>query len=757
MALHQQSSHSREVRTDISDKDKKLVNLVLDFKDRFSQRRWIFEREWYRNVLFYVGQQWITYEDSFRRWRKRNLPSWVPMPVTNRLASTTNVIRSAVAQVTPAFVAYPTRENERSILSANAADKYLDVIIQESGFRAAKRRLASWTTLTGNGFLFSEFDTSPDTGYVFVPGEQCMYCATKFSPMDIPADMTCPVCGRQELEENPDFGENVPQGRIRTTALSPFEVYIDNNIMELQEQPAILIVLRRSIENVQQTYGKSAKEVAPDDERDTGRFYLESLSHITGTGFGMGSPIGREEAEYGPVTLYMLYVKSCKDYPDGIFIVMSGDQHILEVKEPYPFAFSHTKAKFFPLVHIRYDDVPGRFWAKTPIDDLTFKQRQRNEVESLYQTILMRCGNPIWLIPTSVHATPITGDPGIAVRYTATGGAKPERLPGVDAPATVIHFLEQIDQDFEEIANTFAVMKGKNPGSVRAASAIQMLLERGYGRYGSVFDNLEEAYEQWALQVLEIWRQKAVFPRVQAVAKAAGSWQFMEFLGSDLGEIDLRVEAGSTRPKSQAGRQLLVGQALQWGLLNPNDPEQKMKIFEELGMTSLLPGAEADIKVVAEENAKFMTWAENAVLALGNPDQPLLDEQVAQVLMACPLSLDPIMDHHPTHAAHHRRLGLTDAFRDLPKVIQKCLSDHIQMHLVMGAQQQLMGNMGSSSTAMAMTASGESSGSPGGGSEGRVQGSNTPKGGNQPNTGKGAGGAESPFGNLMKTSLQGPG
>jgi hypothetical protein len=400
---------------------------------------------------------------------------------------------------------------------------------------------------------------------------------------------------------------------------------------------------------------------------------------------------------------------------------------------PYPLRHQGTKRPFFPIVHIRYDDVPGRFWAKTPIDDLVPKQRQRNEVESLLQTIIMRCANPVWTVPHGVQTTPITGDPGIVVRYVGTGMNKPERLAGMEAPNSVVAFLQQIDQDFEEIANTFAVMKGKNPGSVRAASAIQMLLERGFGRYGSVFDNLEEAYEQWAIQALEIWRQKAVFPRVQAVAQAAGSWQFMEFLGSDIGEVDIRVEAGSTRPKSQAGRQMLVGQALQWGLLNPADPEQRMKIFEELGMTSLMPGAEADVKIVAEENASFLSWAENAVKQLQDGQTP--PEAALQLLMQTfPIKGNAVLDHHPTHVVHHRRFALSEQFRSLPRIMQ----DLFVMHIVKEHLPQLMveaqTGMGITGMMAGLTMNGQ----------GNKQQSVSKTG--QPSNGKGPGGAETPFG-----------
>src|SRR3972149_573757 len=121
------------VRADASDKDKDYISFVLDVKESLTKQRWLVEREWYRNVLFYLGQQWITYEETFRRWRTRNLPRWVPLPVTNRLSSTVNVIRSSVAQITPYLSGTPTDDNYLESKSAAAPHLYLDVIMQESG------------------------------------------------------------------------------------------------------------------------------------------------------------------------------------------------------------------------------------------------------------------------------------------------------------------------------------------------------------------------------------------------------------------------------------------------------------------------------------------------------------------------------------------------------------------------------------------------------------------------------------------------
>jgi hypothetical protein len=303
------------------------------------------------------------------------------------------------------------------------------------------------------------------------------------------------------------------------------------------------------------------------------------------------------------------------------------------------------------------------------------------------------------------------------LRYSGSQGQKPERLAGLDAPVSVIKFIEQIDQDFEELANTFAVMKGKTPSNVRAASAIQMLIERGFGRFGTVFDNLEEAYENWAVQALELWRQRAVYPRTQAISKVAGGWQFMEFLGADLNEVDIRVEAGSTRPKSQAGRQMLVQQMLQMGLLNPNDPEQRMKIFEEMGAVSLMPGAEADIKIVAEENARFMAWAQGVGQQLKDMQQqgdevpPVLTAALIQSTM--PLKPNPILDHHPTHLVHHRRFALTAEFRALPEMAQALFVQHLIQAHYMPMLTELQTGVGPTGIAAALMTQAAGPGKPG--------------------------------------------
>ena len=187
---------------------------------------------------------------------------------------------------------------------------------------------------------------------------------------------------------------------------------------------------------------------------------------------------------------------------------------------------------------------------------------------------------------------------------------------------------------------------------------------------------------------------------------------------------------------------MLVGQALQWGLLNPQDPEQRMKIFEELGMTSLLPGAEADVKVVAEENAKFMEWAQNAQQQLEANTEEITPEAAIQLLLSTfPIKGSEIFDHHPTHVVHHRRFALSEAFRSLPDVFKQLFALHLQQehlpYLLMEAQTGL----GTTTLMGGMTQPPQGN-----------AGQSTSKSGS-PSQGKGPGGAETPFGGAKQQGM----
>src|SRR5437016_6183914 len=69
--------------------------------DRFDLRkreameyRWVWEREWLRDLYYVANRQWIYFHPTKREWVDKRLQKWIPRPVTNKMAETVQAIRT---------------------------------------------------------------------------------------------------------------------------------------------------------------------------------------------------------------------------------------------------------------------------------------------------------------------------------------------------------------------------------------------------------------------------------------------------------------------------------------------------------------------------------------------------------------------------------------------------------------------------------------------------------------------------------------
>src|SRR5260370_12812955 len=126
------------------------------------------------------------------------------------------------------------------------------------------------------------------------------------------------------------------------------------------------------------------------------------------------------------------------------------------------------------------------------------KQYQLNKAESLFTLIMTRMANPVWLIPTNTNPTRITGEIGIQIEYTPVGTQIPARIPGADAPQSLVQYIDRIYKSFDELSGAFDAVRGRTIGTRTPVGTVQTLADRGFGRWATVFGNLEEGYEDIA-------------------------------------------------------------------------------------------------------------------------------------------------------------------------------------------------------------------------------------------------------------------
>lgn len=676
--------------------DKAAVSKRIDFflrKDRFT--RWIFEREWFRNVLYYIGRHWIIYDNTNRRWRPKSLPVWFPQPYTNKFAEKANDIMAAYQQGRVPINYLPASSDPDAVATAEIAEEFREVFYEEAGIEDHEALLAGWVTLTGNGFIHSYFDYSEEYGTKFIQSQECQVCGTVSSPADVlNNDMTCPACNNPTGAFQPavdqtgqPLGETVPKGRLVADVISPFEVRLDPTIPDLLLQRRFTRVRTYDVEFARMYWGGKEgpdgqtidpKTIVADKESNIGQFYLDAISYITSSfGAGGGFIAGGGSAFKLPrVSAYEYYELPTDDFPQGLHAVRLGHtSDLVVVSEPLDTMYMAGEYKgqyFLPLVHFGQDRVPGRLWRKTRMDDLIPLQNFRNLVEAAMKITAQRTGNPIWLNPKGSGVANMTGEPGQWVDYNpvSVGGtqlAKPERVPAdLSNVQGFTVLMNKIDDSMERVAGTFFVNSGEPPSGVTAASALSYLGEKSNQAIGPLRREWAKAWKRWEMQALEISRQHWDEERIIALAGDNRRWEIKKFMKADLqGAVVLKVDYEGLFKKSSASKRADIELLLQMGVIQAQNPETQWSILESFGETELMGSTDLDFRQATREFDDFST--------LGIPPKVV-----------------PLVQNSPIHVLKHSDDAKTDRFKALPLPMQNQWIQHIHDHILDIQAQQAM-------------------------------------------------------------------
>ena len=79
--------------------DKKILEMIDKAENESKFLRYGHEKDWFRNLLFKQGHQWIVWDETGRRFRDKQLKTWVPKPVTNKFAATMDTLVSLLLRV----------------------------------------------------------------------------------------------------------------------------------------------------------------------------------------------------------------------------------------------------------------------------------------------------------------------------------------------------------------------------------------------------------------------------------------------------------------------------------------------------------------------------------------------------------------------------------------------------------------------------------------------------------------------------------
>lgn len=619
--------------------DEELLKFFKDAKKASFDQRWVFERQWMRNIHYDNFRQWIYYVGRFNEWRDVRLAKWIPRPVTNKVRETRIALMAMFNAINTSANAAPLGSDPKNIAVASIANEYEPILNSEHDMKNLLNEAYYWFVLTGNVFSHTYLERDVKNGMTTINFEQCQQCQVIHDSGEIAQTQgKCPDCGgmawapAMDPETGAPMAKQMPNGKGKTSILSPFELAFPNTYARFSDVPYVIRMrwrlknyyldnplLAPQVKDV--SWGKGPTEESLRIFRSLPSYNDVGISPFM-NGSGGNSSSGNSTSEEEGVAEYELWVRPSDAYPMGMVARFVGDSNpiLLHQEEdeaiPGPLPYVDASGKpIFTFSHAAFDKVGGRVYGSCPVDLIIQKQNQLNQLDSMFLMIIQRMSNPLWLVPKGSEIEKFTGEPGLVVKWnplTVGGNAKPERISGEGPHGSFFSIREQYLKDIEELAGTFDALKGSQPSGVDSFAGMQLLVERGQARFASAFQAVGEFYRDWFKFALEIEREFGPDERTEAILSPARNYSFKTFKNADLqGAFQIVVESGSNQPKTNLGTRAAIEHLNSLGALNMSDPDIRYKVYQEFGMTGLSPALDVNVQAALQKQEAFEEWCAN--------------------------------------------------------------------------------------------------------------------------------------------------
>lgn len=633
----------------LSHKERKEMLAMLNtwFK-RCKDDRATFERQWYINMAFYFGKQYVQWLQTGTNSRlyEPPAPAWRVRMVVNKVRRAARTELSKLTREKPQAFVIPASTDDDEIAAARAAENICDFEMRELGWNKVLRRAVFWEILCGSSFIKTYWDAeSVDPSGI--PGKICLEPVTAFH-------LLAPILQEEEIEN----------------------------------QPYLIHAATKPVEYVETLFGEKC---TPDSNTAGSMLEQKFLSALS---IGQGSP--------NSVLVKECWLKPCPKYPQGAFFVWV-DEKLLYFQSTWPY-----EKPAYPFMKL--DHIPtGRFYADSIIIDLIPLQREMNRTRSQIVESKNRMAKPqLMAFQGSVDPSKITSEPGLIIAVKP-GYQMPVPLPMQDLPNYVTEEVERINRDFDDLSAVNEVTRGQTPPGVEAAAAIAYLQEENDNIFGPSVSSIEEATEkagQWILWfVANYWEE----PRKINVLGENRIWEAFSYTQASIqNNFSYHVEAGSAAPRSKAGKQAFLTEMATNGWITP---EQLLKYMDMVETGKLYEDQLVNQRHVQRENfqmsrmeeppqmnpqmmqlvaQKFgiemppveglgMPGMEPGMEQMGGEIDPMTGQPMAPAPPSFPIN---IFDDTEFHIVEHSNYCKTQEFESLPQFNKDIILRHLQEHMM---------------------------------------------------------------------------
>jgi len=617
------------------------LKLAIDgfFDDRLDPARAMMEQVIARNLLYYMGEQYIEYVVSTGQFRKRQDAQLLPTPVSNEIREYVRSVVSMLMNQKMVPRIWPNTDEKEDIQAADIGQALLNYLDydNDASFFDEKEKTIILLCLSGTTFMRTYADS--DSG------------------------MAIPDGGRI--------------GGVATESILPFNVRLDPLGDTLRQKRWIGIQSLKDKEWVEDTFKTkiehdNANSTTIDYQRYISKL-VQSVSpwkgrQLTGVYFGLedDDSVLFREVEFKPTT----------EHPDGLYVVICGNKVIY--KKDRMLIKVRDGAWHYSLTDFHYNRVPGRFWSDPGVNDLISPQNIINEIDQALAINRMGIGKPKILSPGDVGLKKIGigGHGFIALSYNPIMGQKPEFKEGTSLAPQVLEERKFQKMQMQDAAgDPKNVLRGQQPSANASGVLTEGMREAAErGRYPDIerFNrSLARVYKKRLLIAQEVMTEERMIKTLGRGNKI----KITKFKASDLrGNTDVRLELDSSLITSKSGQAQFMLDMIQSGFFREGEiaPTVRQEVLQRLGISTFSDEINNDVERAETENLAVASGEVPIMLAEPNPETG--EDEV--------VNLDPLFkyDNHKTHYEVHRKYMISPEFAELPQQYQTILVHHTDLH-----------------------------------------------------------------------------
>jgi hypothetical protein len=635
------------------------------FQPDIDPMRNMMEWTWFRNVLYYLGEQWLSWFESTGSFGRRyNFNTAIPTPVSNIIRDFVRSSKSLTLNKKFNTSVWPNSHDKKDIDAAAAGTALLHHMdsLNDGEIADIKEHTAMWRTLSGNGFVrvFPDLDTGR-----FVINQKTSEVMS--APAEVGVEPVLPF--NVLVDPIGDCLKKKGYVGIKTLVRKEwvedtFKVKIsgNENLMEVDYQRQLMSL----VANVSPWKGRGYENFILEDPKDDFVVY--------------------KELEFRPT----------KEFPKGRYQVMAGDDVIVnDVKMLIP-VDKDTGAWNYSLTHFPYNFTPGSFWSTGGVDDLISPQNIINEIDQALATNRKSLGRPFVLTPSDVVLKRLSekGQSILSIEYNGREslGARPIIQPGTPYPNQILDERDNqrgVAQDAS--GDPKNVLRGNIPTSKASGILVDILRETAEQSHTP---DVERFYRNWN----EVDKKRLILAqdvyketRIIKVMGEGHKHEIRKFKGADLrNNTDVRYEPDFGLASTNAGKVQVITQLVQGGFFGDlqTQPEVRRELMKRIGLGNFPEDENLHMARVEREHSAIRA-GEVAQIAL--PNMPMINPQTGQPVLdnnnrpmtMFPLSHDPIfrLDPHQTHVFGHDQMIFSPEFMEWPEESQIMLIAHRDFHM----------------------------------------------------------------------------